>query len=251
MSPAPDLLAVEDLLALDHAEAEAGQVVLARMVEVGQDRRLAAEQGAFGLDAAVADPLHDLLGQGGVVAAHRDVVEEQERLGPGAEAVVDRHRDQVDADGRVPAGGEGELELGADAVGRGDQDRVAIGPAEQADVGVEPEEAGEPARPLDHPRGVGALEQPGQEGHRLLVGVEVDAGGLVIDRLGHGRPRGWGIFDGAGLAGDSRASVPQGSNFAKRSIAIENPSRPPRRLIAIQLRHYVGRCQGLALTPLS
>ena len=55
-----DLLAVEDLLALDHADAEAGQVVLARLVELGQDRRLAAEQGALGLDAAVADPLDDL-----------------------------------------------------------------------------------------------------------------------------------------------------------------------------------------------
>ena len=123
------------VLPLDHADAEAGQVVLARLVELGQDRRLAAEQGALGLDAAVADPLDDLAGQLRVVAAHGHVVEEQQRLGPGAEAVVDRHGDQVDADRRVPAGGEGELELRADAVGRGDEHRVAVGAREQADVG--------------------------------------------------------------------------------------------------------------------
>ena len=39
---------------LDHADAKAGQVVIAGGVDVGQDGRLAAEQGAVGLDAAVA-----------------------------------------------------------------------------------------------------------------------------------------------------------------------------------------------------
>ena len=97
-------------------------------------------------------PLTIWLVKSGIVAAHGDVIEEEQRLGAGTEAVVDGHGDQVDADGRVPAGGEGQLELGADAVGRGDQHRVAVGARQQADLVVEPEQPGEPVLPLDHPR---------------------------------------------------------------------------------------------------
>src|SRR5262249_26647645 len=65
--PRADLGSGQDMPALDDAEAEPGQVVLAGLIELGQDRRLAADQGALGLDAAVADPLDDLGGQVGVV----------------------------------------------------------------------------------------------------------------------------------------------------------------------------------------
>ena len=54
-----DRLAVDDVLALDDADAEAGHVVVAGLVEVGQDGRLAADQGAVGLHAAVADALDE------------------------------------------------------------------------------------------------------------------------------------------------------------------------------------------------
>ena len=47
----PDLAPVEDVLALDHADAKAGQVVLPFLVEVGQDRRLAPQQRTVRLDA--------------------------------------------------------------------------------------------------------------------------------------------------------------------------------------------------------
>ena len=70
----------------DHAHAEAGQVVVARGVKVGQDGRLAAQQGAVGLDAAVAITLDELLQQVGIVLGHGHVVEEEERLGPAAQA---------------------------------------------------------------------------------------------------------------------------------------------------------------------
>ena len=93
--------AVDDAVALDDADAEAGHVVIAGLIEVGQDRRLAADQGAVGFHAAVADALDESLGQGRVVLRHRQVIEEHERLAAGAEAVVDRHGDEVDADGVV------------------------------------------------------------------------------------------------------------------------------------------------------
>ena len=59
-----------------------------------------------------------------VELAGREVVEEEQRLGALHDDVVDAHRDEVDADRVVDAGLERDLELGADAVGAGDQDRV-------------------------------------------------------------------------------------------------------------------------------
>ena len=119
-------LAVDDVVALDDADAEAGHVVIARLVEIGQDGRLAADQGAIGLHAAVADALDQLARQGRVVLGHRQVIEEEQRLAAGTQGVVDRHGDQVDADGVVPVHQAGDLELGADAVGAGDEDGMAI-----------------------------------------------------------------------------------------------------------------------------
>ena len=55
-----------------------------------------------------------------------EIVEEEQRLGALADEVVDAHGDEVDADGVVLAGVDGELELGADAVGGGDQHRVGV-----------------------------------------------------------------------------------------------------------------------------
>ena len=54
-----------------------------------------------------------------------EIVEKEQRLGALHHEVVDRHGDEIDADGVVAAGLDGDLDLGADAVGRGDQDRIA------------------------------------------------------------------------------------------------------------------------------
>ena len=56
--------------------------------------------------------------------AHGQVVEEEQRLGPGADQVVDAHGHQVDADRVVAAGGPGHQQLGAHAVGRGHEHRA-------------------------------------------------------------------------------------------------------------------------------
>ena len=62
----------------------------------------------------------------GIVVRHGHVVEEEQRLGPAAEGVVDAHRHQVDADRVVHAGQLGDFELGAHAVGAGDQHGVFV-----------------------------------------------------------------------------------------------------------------------------
>ena len=59
-----------------------------------------------------------------VELAGGEVVEEEERRGALHGDVVDAVIDQVRADGVVDAEFEGDLELGADAVGRRDEDGI-------------------------------------------------------------------------------------------------------------------------------
>ena len=65
--------------------------------------RLAAHERAAGLAAAGRDAADELGDRLGLEPAHRDVVEERERLGAEADDVVGAHRDEVDADRVEPA----------------------------------------------------------------------------------------------------------------------------------------------------
>ena len=95
-------------------------------VKPGHLRRLPSQQHAAAPRAPLHDPLHHALGHVDVQLARRVVVEEEERRSPRGDDVVDGHRDEVDADGVVDAGVHGEAELGADAVGAGDEEGVAF-----------------------------------------------------------------------------------------------------------------------------
>ena len=55
-----------------------------------------------------------------------EVIEEKQRFGALHQNVVDAHRDQILADGVVLVHLERQLQLGADAIGAGDQHRLAI-----------------------------------------------------------------------------------------------------------------------------
>src|SRR3546814_2152472 len=59
-------------------------------------------------------------------AAAAEIIEEDERLRALHDKVVDAHRHQVDADRVVLAGENRDLELGADPIGRGNQQWVAV-----------------------------------------------------------------------------------------------------------------------------
>ena len=82
-----------------------------------------------------------------VELAGGEIVEEEQRLGALREQVVDAHGDEVDADGVVPAGLDGDLELGADAVGGGDEDRVREAGRLEIEQRAEAAEVGVRARP--------------------------------------------------------------------------------------------------------
>ncbi len=179
--------AVDGLRLLDDADREAGEVVLAGTNALGMLGGLAADQRAARLLAARGDALDDIGGDADVEPLAREVVEEEQRLGALDEDVVDAHRDEVDADRVVPVEREGELQLGADAVGAGDQHRLAIA-LRQLDQRAEAADAGQhlgPHRPLRER--LDALDQ-------RVAGIDVDAG--VAVRKGDGWAERWMVIVG-------------------------------------------------------
>ncbi len=76
--------------------------------------------------------------------------------------------DQVLADGVVAVQGEGDFELGAHAVGAGDEDRLA------EFLGVQREQAAKAADLAQHLAAAGGGEQPGQGGLDPVAQVNID-----------------------------------------------------------------------------
>ena len=116
-SPTAIAAAVDQALAVDDADDEAGEVVLAVGVEARHLGGLAAEQRAAVLAAGRGHAADDRLGDVRRQPAGREVVEEEQRLGALHQDVVDAVVDEIDADRVVPVGQERDLQLGADAVG--------------------------------------------------------------------------------------------------------------------------------------
>ena len=138
-SPSFDVGAGDELVAIDGADDEAGQIVFAFGVEAGHLGGFAADEGATVGLAGIGEAGDDGFGDFGVELAAGEIIEEKERRGALHGDVVDAVIDQVGADGGVEAHLEGDLELGSDAVGRADQD----GAFEL--LQIEPEEGAEPA----------------------------------------------------------------------------------------------------------
>ena len=160
---------------LKRADDGAGEVVFAVGVEAGHLGGFAADEraavGAAGFGDAADDGFDDVVFE----PAGGEVVEEEERRGALDGDVVDAVVDEVGADGVVDAELEGDLELGAYAVGGGDQH--GVGKLGQ----VEREEAAEAADLAQH------LLVEGLAGEHLdallgaVAGGDVDAGVGVRD----------------------------------------------------------------------
>ena len=175
-----DRLAVDDARPLHAADGEPGEVVLARRVEPGQLGRLAADERAAGLAAALRDALDHVGALLGGELAGAEVVEEEQRLGAHDRDVVHAHGDEVDADGVVPVRRERDLELGADAVGAGDEHRLPVL------LHVEREEPAEAADPGEDLRPEGGAGMGLDELDEAIALVDVDA--RVAVGQGHGGP---------------------------------------------------------------
>jgi hypothetical protein len=158
----------DQLVAVDGADDEAGQVVFAIGVEAGHLGGFAADE-----DAAVGFAGFGQAGDDASVTSGRaaggQVVEEKQRGRALHGDVVDAVVDQVGAHGVVHAELEGDLELGAHAVGGADQDGVL--PALQ----VEPEERAEAADAAQDVAVEGLLRQVLDAFLGAVAGGDVDA----------------------------------------------------------------------------
>jgi hypothetical protein len=164
---------LDDPVALDHADAEAGQVIVVVGVHAGHLGGLAAAQRATGELAAPGDPTDHRRRAVDVEAAAGVVVEEEQRLGAGHRDVVRAHRDEVDADGVVPVELLRNPQLGPDPVGARDQHRVAVAVQRQL------EERPEAAEARHHPRPEGGGGERLDAVDQAVAGVDVDAGVAV------------------------------------------------------------------------
>ena len=119
-----DLLAGEKFLAVHDADNKACEVVFARRIEAGHFRGFATNERAARFAAGTAHAFDKLLDHLRLELAHREIVEEKQRLGALHEDVVDAVIDEVAADGGVHAHGHGHFEFRAHAIGAGDQHRL-------------------------------------------------------------------------------------------------------------------------------
>src|SRR6185437_836674 len=142
-----DRAAVERLAALDGAHREPGEVVIALRIHARHLRRLAPDQRAADLAASARDAGNDGAARRHIELAGGEIVEEEQRLGALHDEIVDAHGDEVGADGVVATGGYGNFELGADAVGGGDQDWILVACRLQVEEGTETAEPGFGAGP--------------------------------------------------------------------------------------------------------
>ena len=115
-------------------------------------------------------------------AAAGDVVGHEQRLGADHDDVVDDHAHQVEPDGVVDVERLRDGDLGADAVGRRGQQRLAV--RQQRARVVQPGEAADAA---EHLRAVRRAHGVLHQLDGLVTGLGVDAGGGVRDlRAAHG-----------------------------------------------------------------
>ena len=117
-------VARQDGVALGGADRKAREVVVAGLIEARHLGGLAADQRAAGFTAALRDARDHRRADIGIEPRTGEVIEKEERLRALHDEIVDRHGDEVDADRVVPAGFDRDLDLGADAVGRRNQDGI-------------------------------------------------------------------------------------------------------------------------------
>ena len=165
--------AVQHMLLVGQPHGEAGQIILVLRIEAGHLSGLTAHQGTSRLAAALHHAGDDGLNAAGHVLPHRQIVQEKEGTRPGTDNIVDTHGHAVDAYGVVLVCEEGDLQLGAHAVGAGDQH----GLFHTGYVGGE--QAAEAAQRADDARNIGGLHQGLDTVNGLIAGGHVHTGGGV------------------------------------------------------------------------
>ena len=171
---------VDDLGLVHHAHGEARQIVVVSGHHARVFGGLAADEGAACLDAALRHAGDDVCYLLRDVLADGNVVQEENGLGAAADDVVDAHGHAVDAHGVVLVQQLGDAQLGAHAVGAGDQHRLFHTGK------VRGEESAEASNVGDHAGDQRALHVLAHELDALIACFNINAGGGV--------GRGVGVF---------------------------------------------------------
>ena len=110
----------------DSTNSKPDEIELARLHHPGVFGHLAADQRTASELASVGYPADELFHLLWFDFAHRDVVEEEQRLRALAHEIVHAHRDQVDADGLVVTGHRCNERFRPDTVGSRHQHRAVV-----------------------------------------------------------------------------------------------------------------------------
>src|SRR6185437_7518035 len=165
-------------VAKDDSDDESGQVVFAFGVETGHLGGFAPDEGATIGAAGIREAGGDAFGDVGIEAACGEVVEEEERRSALDGDVIDAVVHEIGADGVMETELESDLELGADAIGRTNENGVF--PA----LEVEAEESAEAANAAQD---IAIKRLLGEKLDALLGaigGMKIDASSGVSDGLG-------------------------------------------------------------------
>ena len=165
--------AVHDGGLFGDADRETSEIVFVLVVHARHFSGFTADQCRTGLHAAVGHAGYDLLEQSRIVLAAGDVVKEEQRFGTLSGDVVDAHGHAIDADGVVLICHLGDHELGAHAVGTGDENRLFVSKGSQV------KKAAEAADTADHTGAVRASHVRLDALDDFVPGFDAHAGVLI------------------------------------------------------------------------
>jgi len=114
------------LLAFHRADTETGKVIIAFRIHAWHFGGFAADQCAARRLAAFRNPCDNAFRDTVFQPAGSKIIQEKQRLRALNDQVIDTHGDEIDADRIMPVMVDRQLELGADPVIGGDQQRVPI-----------------------------------------------------------------------------------------------------------------------------
>ena len=121
-----DVAPVDELVAVDDADAGAGEVELAVAVDPGKLGRLAADERDAGCAADLGGSFDELRDLVEVDRRRRDVVEQHQRRGAGGQDVVDAVRGEIPATVGELSALAREHQLRPDPVGRGGEQAPVV-----------------------------------------------------------------------------------------------------------------------------
>ena len=209
--PGADARPGDQVGARGDTDHEPGEVVIRVLVEAWQLRGLAADERHAVRQACARHARNQVRGLSRLQATDPEVVEEEEWICALHRHVVDAVVDEILAHGVVPAQRDRDLQLGADAIGRGHQHR--IGPS----VAVEPEEAAKAPDAAHHLGGRRSRRRLADQLNRPARLVQVDAGFAV------GACHGTYPRSSANLSSSSGTSV----GYRPSKQAVQNPCGSP------------------------